>query len=84
MAGSPAALEGYSNLSKTFFAKTLFTTGEQNLILLSSSLVNQCQYCITAHMRGAKQNGIPSKTINQIRKQLPVTDEKVECTGNIY
>ncbi|WP_370514555.1 carboxymuconolactone decarboxylase family protein [Formosa sp. L2A11] len=38
--------------------------GEQNLILLSSSVVNQCLYCIVAHTRGAKQNGIPSKTLN--------------------
>jgi uncharacterized peroxidase-related enzyme len=79
MAGSPAALEGYSDLSKTFFAKTSFTPGEQNLILLASSVVNQCQYCIAAHTRGAKQNGIPSKNINEIRKQLPVTDKKLNA-----
>jgi len=79
MAGSPAALEGYSNLSKTYFAKTSFSTGEQHLILLSSSVVNQCAYCTAAHTRGAKQNGISSQTINEVRKQLRVTDERLNA-----
>ena len=42
-------------------------------------MVNQCQYCIAAHTRGAKQNGIPSKIINEVRKQLPVSDQRLNA-----
>ncbi|MEZ7498521.1 carboxymuconolactone decarboxylase family protein [Flavobacterium sp. Arc3] len=76
MAGAPAALEGYTSLFNTF-AKTSFTTGEQHLILLAVSVVNDCAYCTAAHTRAAKANGIPSLLLNAVRKQQTLPDARL-------
>jgi len=82
MAGAPAAIEGYSSLSKIFF-KTSFTTGEQHLILLSVSVTNECAYCTAAHTRATKANGIPASVINAVRKQQIVKDERLNALVNL-
>lgn len=81
MAGAPAALEGYNSLSG-IYSKTSFTAGEQQLILLAVSVVNKCAYCIAAHTRAAKANGIPSSVINAVRKQQKVEDERLNTLVN--
>ncbi|WP_405292265.1 carboxymuconolactone decarboxylase family protein [Algibacter sp. Ld11] len=76
MAGAPAALETYVNTFNTF-SKTSFTAGEQHLILLAVSVVNDCAYCTAAHTRAAKANGIPSSILNAVRKQKEIEDNRL-------
>ncbi|CAM3294367.1 carboxymuconolactone decarboxylase family protein [Zobellia roscoffensis] len=82
MAGAPASLEAYNSLFK-IFGKTTFTAGEQHLILLSASVVNECAYCTAAHTRAAKANGIRSSILNAVRKEKPVDDERLNVLVNI-
>ncbi len=78
MSGAPAVLEGYFDLS-TIFYKTSFSSGEQHLILLASSIVNECAYCTAAHTRAAKANGVPSSILNSIRKQRKLDDTRLQA-----
>ena len=76
MAGAPAALEAYNNLFNSF-SKTSFTPGEQHLILLSVSVINNCDYCTAAHTRAAKANGMLSSILNAVRKQKILSDTRL-------
>lgn len=78
MAGAPATLDAYINLSK-IFNDTSFTVGEQHLIMLAVSIVNKCDYCTAAHSRAAKANGIPSVIINAVRKDKAIPDERLSA-----
>lgn len=82
MAGAPASLEAYNSLFK-IFGKTSFSEGEQHLILLATSVVNECAYCTAAHTRAAKVNGIPSSILNAVRKGRPVDDERLNVLVDI-
>lgn len=76
MAGAPATLDAYINLSK-IFNDTSFSVGEQHLIMLAVSITNKCDYCAAAHSRAAKTNGIPSAIINAIRNGKEVPDKRL-------
>ncbi len=77
MASAPPALEGYMNLFNTF-SKTSFSAGEQHLILLAVSIVNQCDYCTAAHSRAAKAAGADIGMINTIRKGVKTGDSRID------
>ncbi|KAA1247955.1 carboxymuconolactone decarboxylase family protein [Aquimarina sp. RZ0] len=81
MAGAPAALESYIDLFNTF-SRTSFTGGEQHLILLSISIINKCDYCIAAHTRAAKANGISSSILNAVRKKNGIEDQRLNMLIN--
>ncbi len=82
MAGAPATLDAYINLSK-IFNDTSFSVGEQHLIMLAVSVVNKCDYCTAAHSRASKFNGIPSSIINAVRKSKEVSDERLAALVTI-
>ena len=82
MAGAPAALDAYINLSK-IFNDTSFSVGEQHVIMLAVSVVNNCDYCTAAHSRAAKANGISSTIINAIRKRKEVPDARLSALVTI-
>lgn len=82
MAGAPASLDAYINLSK-IFNDTSFTPGEQHLIMLAVSVVNNCDYCTAAHTRAAKANGISSAILNAVRKQKQIPDARLAALVDI-
>ncbi|MBU2949019.1 carboxymuconolactone decarboxylase family protein [Zobellia uliginosa] len=82
MAGAPASLEAYNSLF-SIFAKTSFSAGEQHLILLAASIVNDCAYCTAAHTRASKANGIPSSILNAVRKEKTLEDKRLNVLVNI-
>jgi alkylhydroperoxidase family enzyme len=47
-ANSPAVLQGYLSLDSAF-RKSSFTRAEQQVILLTASVENDCDYCAAAH-----------------------------------
>lgn len=55
LANSPAALDGYEALAQQF-AKTSLTPLEQQIVLLATSVENQCAFCVAAHSTVAKKN----------------------------
>ena len=82
MSGAPATLDAYINLSK-IFGDTSFSVGEQHLIMLAVSVVNKCDYCIAAHTRASKANGMSSTILNAVRKEKEVPDSRLAALVKI-
>lgn len=78
MAEAPALAEGYGQLSR-LFAQTSLTTTEQQVILLTVSHDNGCEYCVAAHSVGAAMNKVAPEVIDAIRDGRPIDDERLEA-----
>ncbi len=77
-AESPAATHAYVSLSN-IFRTTALTPGEQQIVILTASVENKCDYCVAAHSRGAKMAGVPEDVISAIRNRVPLKDAKTEA-----
>ncbi len=77
-AESPAAVNAYLSLSKVF-QTTALTPAEQQIVILTASVENKCEYCIAAHSRGAKAAGVPEDVIKAIASRSPLNDPKIEA-----
>jgi uncharacterized peroxidase-related enzyme len=78
-AESPAATNAYVSLSNIFQKNTTLTPAEQQIVILTASVENKCDYCVAAHSRGAKMAGVPEDAINTIRAKTPLKDAKTEA-----
>ena len=67
LAEAPVALEALLQLSASF-SRTSLTEVQRHLLLLTSSVENQCTFCVAAHTRGAKAGGVDMDSIESIRK----------------
>jgi uncharacterized peroxidase-related enzyme len=66
-ANSPAVLNGYMALD-SFFQKTSFRPAEREIILLATSVENECDYCTAAHsMIAKKMLKVPELTVSAVR-----------------
>tara|TARA_R110002049_G_scaffold234002_3_gene407329 strand:+ start:15391 stop:15927 length:537 start_codon:yes stop_codon:yes gene_type:complete len=81
MSSSPELLSAYLKLGE-LFEQTSLTTEEQDLVLLTISVNNDCGYCVAAHTTIAKMHEIPSEFVNQIRTNQPLADSKLEALRN--
>ena len=64
LAESPALLQGYTTLS-AIFAEGSLTPVERQVVLLSTSFENGCDYCMAAHTALAGMQGMPRKVIDR-------------------
>lgn len=78
LAESPEALEGYITLS-AIFAKTAFTPGEQQVVLLAASAENGCDFCVAAHSALAKSVKVPATAVSAIRDGQALPDRKLDA-----
>jgi uncharacterized peroxidase-related enzyme len=78
LAGAPGALEGYLTLSRLFESSSL-TPVERNVVLLSVSFENGCDYCMAAHTGVAKMQGVPEDFISALRDGSPIKDAKLQA-----
>ena len=67
MVESPALANAYLDIGKTF-GDASFTPTEQQVVLLTASRVNECDYCIAAHSTVAKLGDVPASVVNAIRE----------------
>lgn len=78
-ASNPTVLEGYLALSAVF-EKGSFTPIERQIILLSASVENNCNYCAAAHSQIAKSLlHTPAEVIAAVRKGIPISDAKLNA-----
>ena len=76
-ANSPTMLEGYVGLEKVFGTGT-FSPVERQIILLSASVENRCNYCIAAHSTLLKAFlHAPAEVVSAVRSNEPVSDPKL-------
>lgn len=77
-AESPAAIMAYLSLGKIFGDSGLSPV-EQQIVILTASVENKCDYCVAAHSRGAKMAGLPDEMIQALRDRTPLKDDKLEA-----
>jgi uncharacterized peroxidase-related enzyme len=80
MANSPGLLATYLDGYRRFRSGSGFTPAEQEVVFLTISRVNSCEYCMAAHSHiGAHFSKTPSQVINAIRDDEPIPDPKLSA-----
>lgn len=77
MSESPGLLKGYVTLSK-LFAETTLSPLQQQVVLLTVSRFNGCDYCMAAHSMSAKRVGLPQDIIESLRQGVAVSNDNLE------
>lgn len=77
-AEAPALVEGYTTLSRIFGQSSL-SKGEQQLVLLSVSRINQCHYCMAAHTGGTRMAGVDDEVIAAVREDREIADPRLQA-----
>ena len=78
LAEAPAALKGYMTLSG-ILAESSLSPAEQQILLLTTSRQNGCEYCVAAHTGGATRAGAPKEAIEAIRTGQPIPDPRLQA-----
>lgn len=77
LANAPAALEAYLRLDQLFSNSSLDPV-ERQVVLLSTSVVNGCEFCVAAHsMIAKKMAGVPESVVTAIRDNRTIDDTKL-------
>lgn len=78
MVEAPATAKAYATLGK-IFEETSFSPTEQQVVLLTTSRVNGCEYCVAAHTTIAGMHKVDDAVVEAIRENKPIDDEKLEA-----
>ena len=78
MVEAPATAKAYLELGD-LLGKTSFSPTEQQVILLSVSRFNECNYCIGAHSAVAEMQKVPVDVVESIRNDEAIADPKLEA-----
>ncbi|UVT18240.1 MAG: carboxymuconolactone decarboxylase family protein (plasmid) [Nitrospira sp.] len=78
LAESPVTLDAVLNLSGAF-DKTSFTEAERQVILITSSVVNGCNYCKTVHAALGRKAGIDDTTLKALVALAPLSDARLNA-----
>lgn len=80
MANSPGMLETYLDGYTRFRNDSGLTPVEQEVVLLTISYGNACEYCVAAHSFVAERmSKVPAAVIDAIRDGRPIADPKLEA-----
>jgi AhpD family alkylhydroperoxidase len=80
MANLPALLDTYNAGYAAFRAEAGFTPIEQEVIFLTVSRANACQYCMAAHSFVADMmSKVPTEVTDAIRDDRPIAEPKLEA-----
>jgi uncharacterized peroxidase-related enzyme len=78
LAESPSSLESYLAVSD-IFEKTSLNAAERQVVLISTSIENACEYCVAAHSTIAKNfAGVDAGIVNALRNADVIPDAKLE------
>lgn len=78
LAAAPAAVKAYVTLSE-LLDETSLTPVERQIVLVTASIENGCEYCVAAHTAGLKMAGLAQHQIASIRERRPLADRKLEA-----
>lgn len=78
MAESPSMLKSLFALAMNFTQSSLNPV-EQQLVLITTSAINGCSYCVASHSMAAKKAKMDEDTLENVRTGQPVSDEKLEA-----
>lgn len=78
MAHSPELAESYLTLNR-LFERTSLTPTERQIVLLTASRENECDYCVAAHSTIATKTDVDRDIIDSIRTDRPIADPKLQA-----
>jgi uncharacterized peroxidase-related enzyme len=78
MAGVPALVKAYVALMHIFDETSLSPT-ERQIVLLTASYENGCEYCVAAHSIIAGMQKVADNVVQAIRHGRPIEDRKLEA-----
>lgn len=79
LAHSPSALRAYAAMSKMLKDSGL-TDQEQQVVLLTASRENRCDYCMAAHSSGARAAGLDEDALESLREGQHIrNDDRLEA-----
>ena len=80
MANSPGLFDTYLKGYASFRAESGFTPAEQEVVFLTISRVNACEYCMAAHSFVADEmSNVPNAVTEAIRKDENIPDPKLSA-----
>lgn len=77
-ANSPAMVEAYSALAG-HFEKTDLTATERQIVLMTNSRLNECEYCMSAHSTVSQMQKVPADVISALRDGSEIADPKLHA-----
>ncbi len=78
MAESPATVKAYMTIGQ-LFDESSFSATERQVVILTASRFNECDYCMAAHSVVAGMQKVPADVIEAIRNDRPINDRKLEA-----
>lgn len=79
LAHSPSALRSYAAMNKMLKDSDL-TDEEQQVVLLTASRENRCDYCMAAHSSGARAAGLDEDALESLREGQHIrNDDRLEA-----
>lgn len=78
MSESPELLNTYLSISDALGQTTLSAT-ELQIVLITASYVNNCDYCVAAHSVISSMQNVPKEIVESVRQNKPIADEKLEA-----
>ena len=78
MAEAPALVKAYRT-AVDLFEETSLTPSERQVVLLTVSYENGCEYCVAAHSVIAGMQRVPEAVVQAIRAGQPIGDGKLEA-----
>jgi uncharacterized peroxidase-related enzyme len=77
MASAPSLLKAYLQIAE-LFSRTSLTPVEQQVVLLTVSASNGCDYCMAAHSVVARMQKVPDEVVRALRDGLPLADARLQ------
>ncbi|WP_219911842.1 carboxymuconolactone decarboxylase family protein [Nonomuraea fuscirosea] len=78
MAESPELLAGYNALAEQFGRSSLRAAAKQ-VVLITASVANGCEYCVAAHSTLALRARVPAEVVEDLRAGRPLADQALEA-----
>jgi len=78
MVESPATANGYLDLHERLSASS-FSPIEQQVVTMTASFENECDYCMAAESAVTKMAGGSDETIGELRRGGPLSDDRLEA-----
>tara|TARA_R110002094_G_scaffold10818_4_gene20795 strand:+ start:846 stop:1421 length:576 start_codon:yes stop_codon:yes gene_type:complete len=81
-AGAPNAINALAGIN-TCFDATSFAPGEREIIALTTSVYNQCPYCVAGHSTFALAHGVDADTVEAVRSGDLSKDPRLQVIGQM-
>lgn len=78
MAAAPALLKTYRAV-EVLFDETSLTPTERQVVMLTTSYENNCEYCVGAHTAMSAMQKVSDDVVQAIRTGKPIADRKLEA-----